>query len=65
MKTEMMAAVLYGREHLEVEPVAVPNIDRGDVLVRVQSRADLRYRCQSLSTWISRQNDRAPCVVRP
>ena len=38
MKTEMMAAVLYGREHLEVEPVAVPMIDRGDVLVRVEPR---------------------------
>ena len=37
MKTEMMAAVLYGREHLEVEPVAVPMIDRGDVLVRVRA----------------------------
>jgi L-iditol 2-dehydrogenase len=33
----MMAAVLYGREHLEVEPVAVPSIGRGDVLVRVRA----------------------------
>ncbi len=33
----MMAAVLYGKEHLEVEPVAVPNIGRGDVLVRVRT----------------------------
>src|SRR6266481_5755232 len=32
----MMAAVLYGKEHLQVEPVAVPEIDRGDILVRVQ-----------------------------
>src|SRR5919109_3894967 len=32
----MMAAVLYGKEHLQVEPVAVPNIDRGDILVRVK-----------------------------
>ncbi len=38
MKTEMMAAVLYGREHLEVEPVAVPISSRGDVLVRVGRR---------------------------
>lgn len=37
MKTEMMAAVLYGREHLEVEPVDVPKIDKGDVLVRVRA----------------------------
>jgi L-iditol 2-dehydrogenase len=32
----MMAAVLYGKEHLQVEPVAVPNIDNGDILVRVK-----------------------------
>jgi L-iditol 2-dehydrogenase len=32
----MMAAVLYGKEHLQVEAVAVPEIDRGDILVRVQ-----------------------------
>jgi L-iditol 2-dehydrogenase len=33
----MMAAVLYGKEHLRVEPVAVPRIDRGDILVRVRA----------------------------
>ncbi len=32
----MMAAVLYGKEHLQVEPVAVPNIGSGDILVRVK-----------------------------
>src|SRR6476659_9092492 len=32
----MMAAVLYGKEHLLVEPVAVPTISRGDILVRVK-----------------------------
>src|SRR5262249_56292439 len=32
----MMAAVLYGKEHLQVEPVAVPTIQSGDILVRVQ-----------------------------
>src|SRR5579872_2785580 len=32
----MMAAVLYGKEHLQVEPVAIPEIGREDVLVRVQ-----------------------------
>ena len=37
MKTEMMAAVLYGREQLRVEPVAVPVIGKGDVLVRVKA----------------------------
>jgi L-iditol 2-dehydrogenase len=31
-----MAAVLYGKEHLQVEPVAVPTIDTGDILVRVK-----------------------------
>ena len=36
MKTQMMAAVLYGKEHLEVEPVAVPTLDEGDILVRVK-----------------------------
>ena len=37
MKTEMMAAVLYGKETLKVEPVAIPKIDSGDVLVRVKA----------------------------
>src|SRR3989449_4380127 len=32
----MMAAVLYGKEHLQVEPVAVPTIQDGDMLVRVK-----------------------------
>ena len=32
----MMAAVLYGKEHLQVEPVAVPKIESGDILVRVK-----------------------------
>jgi L-iditol 2-dehydrogenase len=32
----MMAAVLYGKEHLQVEPVAVPSIASGDILVQVK-----------------------------
>ena len=36
MNSHMMAAVLYGKEHLLVEPVAVPTINRGDILVRVK-----------------------------
>ena len=36
MKSHMMAAVLYGKEHLQVEPVAVPTIESGDILVRVK-----------------------------
>src|SRR3981189_2831442 len=33
----MKAAVLYGKEHLEVEQVAVPEIGKSDVLVRVKA----------------------------
>src|ERR1700743_1620585 len=36
VKNHMMAAVLYGKEHLQVEPVAVPKIESGDILVRVK-----------------------------
>lgn len=36
MNSHMMAAVLYGKEHLQVEPVAVPKIEKGDILVRVK-----------------------------
>src|SRR5664279_1673455 len=32
----MMAAVLYGKEHLQMEPVAVPIVHSGDILVRVK-----------------------------
>src|ERR1700691_3830705 len=34
---EMKAAVLYGKEDLQIESVAVPSIGDGDVLVRVQA----------------------------
>ena len=37
MQSQMMAAVLYGKEHLEVERVAVPEIGKSDVLVRVKA----------------------------
>ncbi len=37
MNDQMLAAVLYGKEHLQVEPVAVPKIGEGDVLVRVRA----------------------------
>ncbi len=36
MNNQMMAAVLYGKEHLQVEPVAIPTIESGDILVRVK-----------------------------
>lgn len=36
MKNEMLAAVLYGREELRVEPVAVPRLEEDDVLVKVR-----------------------------
>src|SRR3989442_7350838 len=32
----MMAAVLDGKERLQVEPVAVPSIGSGDILVKVK-----------------------------
>lgn len=37
MNTQMIAAVLYGKEHLQIESVSVPKIEPGDVLVRVQA----------------------------
>jgi L-iditol 2-dehydrogenase len=37
VKTQMMAAVLYGKEQLRVEPVAVPKIGNDDILVRVRA----------------------------
>lgn len=37
MKQEMLAAVLYGKEHVEIEKVAVPVLGDGDVLVRVRA----------------------------
>src|ERR1700685_4415995 len=33
----MTAAVLYGKERLEIETVDIPSIGRGDVLVRVRA----------------------------
>lgn len=36
MKSQMMAAVLYGQENLQIEPVAVPEIGPDDLLVRVR-----------------------------
>ncbi len=37
MNQQMLAAVLYGKEHVEIESVAVPKIEAGDVLVRVRT----------------------------
>ena len=37
MNTQMIAAVLYGKENLQIEEVSVPTIEKGDVLVRVQA----------------------------
>lgn len=37
MNTQMTAAVLYGKEDLKIETVPVPQIGRGDVLVRVKT----------------------------
>ena len=37
MNTQMIAAVLYGKENLQIEEVSVPKIEKADVLVRVQA----------------------------
>jgi len=37
ISSQMMAAVLYGRENLQIEAVPVPEIGHSDVLVRVQA----------------------------
>jgi len=37
VKDHMIAAVLYGKENLQIEEVSVPSIGPGDVLVRVQA----------------------------
>ena len=37
MNTDMLAAVLYGKEQVRVERVAIPKLDPGDVLVRVRT----------------------------
>lgn len=37
MKQKMLAAVLYGKEHVEIQKVAVPALGDGDVLVRVRA----------------------------
>jgi L-iditol 2-dehydrogenase len=37
VNTQMMAAVLYGKEDLKIEAVPVPRIGRDDVLVRVKT----------------------------
>lgn len=37
MKNEMTAAVLYGKENLRIETVPMPELDRGDLLVRVRA----------------------------
>ena len=38
MKTQMMAAVLYGKEHLQVEPVAVPEIEKSEISLFASKR---------------------------
>ena len=37
MNHQMTAAVLYGKEDVQIETVDVPQIGRGDVLVRVRA----------------------------
>ena len=65
MNNHMMAAVLYGKEHLQVEPVAVPKIDSGDILVRVKVALDLRHGREGLPPRLPRPDDRPAGRVRP
>src|SRR5271154_325980 len=37
MQSSMMAAVLYGKEHIEVENIAMPALAPGDMLVKVRA----------------------------
>ena len=37
MQSKMLAAVLYGKEDLRIEPVVVPETEPGDLLVRVKA----------------------------
>ena len=37
LSQHMTAAVLYGKEHLRIETVDVPQLEPGDVLVRVRA----------------------------
>src|SRR5947207_329564 len=55
----MMAAVLYGRENLQVEPVAVPKIQSGDILVRVKAALTC-----GTDVKVFRRGEPLACVVR-
>jgi NADPH:quinone reductase-like Zn-dependent oxidoreductase len=59
----MIAAVLYGKENLQIESVSVPKIENGDVLVRVRC-ADLRHRREGVPPRLPRPHDRSPGAVR-
>lgn len=37
MNNTMLAAVLYGKEHLQLEQIPIPAIGPGDLLVRVRT----------------------------
>lgn len=37
MKSRMLAAVLYGRENVKIEPVDIPRLQGGDILVKVRA----------------------------
>ena len=60
----MMAAVLYGKEHLQIEPVAVPEIDKGDVLVRVRTALTCGTDVKVFPPRLSCADDRATGPVR-
>lgn len=37
MKSRMLAAVLHGRENVKIEPVEIPRLQQGDILVKVRA----------------------------
>src|SRR5262245_45900138 len=56
----MMAAVLYGKEHLQVEPVAVPDVGSGDRLLR----GKVALTCGT-DVKVSRRGSHARTIVPP
>ena len=64
MNNHMMAAVLYGKENLQVEPVAIPTLEGGDVLVRVKVALTCGTDVKVFQPRISRANDRAAGRLR-
>ncbi len=56
MISQMTAAVLYGKEDLRLERVAVPQAAPGELVVQVRCRAHLWDRPQGLPPWLPRHD---------